>query len=61
MAARCPGRVDAIHTNLLPVGPSALDDPMGMFDEQGLADYRNTSAFRATERGYEEVQSTKPQ
>lgn len=63
LGERYPERVDAIHTNMLFVSPSTLpeDDPVGMLDEAGMADYRETRAFREHETGYQEIQSTKPQ
>ena len=54
-------RVEAIHTNMLFVSPSKLDDPMGMLDEAGEADYREAKAFREGKTGYQSIQSTKPQ
>lgn len=61
LGANHPDRVEAIHTNMLFVSPSKLDDPMGMLDEAGEADYRETKAFREHETGYQAIQSTKPQ
>lgn len=61
LAETHPDRIDAIHTNLLPVSPSTLEDPMEMLDEQGMADYQETSSFRSEETGYQQIQSTKPQ
>jgi microsomal epoxide hydrolase len=61
LGANYPDRVEAIHTNMLFVSPARLDDPMGMLDEQGRADYRETKAFLDDETAYLEVQSTKPQ
>ena len=61
LGAKHPERVEAIHTNMLFVSPSKLDDPMGMLDEAGESDYRETKAFREDETGYQAIQSTKPQ
>jgi len=61
LGARYPERVDAIHTNMLFVAPSALTDPMEVLDEEGRQAYEETSAFREGEEGYQEIQSTKPQ
>ncbi|MFA9503737.1 epoxide hydrolase family protein [Natrinema sp. H-ect1] len=63
LGANYPDRVDAIHTNMLFLHPSSLeaDDPTALLDEQGLADYRETAAFRETETAYHEIQATKPQ
>lgn len=61
LGANYPDRVAAIHTNLLFVSPSRFDDPMGMLDEAGMADYEATKAAREGETGYQAIQSTKPQ
>ena len=61
LAANHPTRVEAIHTTLPFVVSSRFDDPMGMLDDGGRADYRETSAFREEGMGYYEVQSTRPQ
>jgi microsomal epoxide hydrolase len=61
LAARYPERVVAIHTNMLLVKPSTLEDPVGMLDEAGLAEYRRTKEFQDHESGYRAVQSTTPQ
>lgn len=61
LGAEYPERVDAIHTTMLFVAPSSLDEPMEMLDEDGMADYRETKAFREAETGYQEIQATKPQ
>ncbi|AGB33026.1 epoxide hydrolase [Natrinema pellirubrum DSM 15624] len=62
LGANYPDRVDAIHTNMLFLNPSSLeaDDPTDLLDEQGLADYQETAAFRETETAYHEIQATKP-
>ena len=63
LGARYPGRVEAIHTNMLSVQPSALgvEDPMSLLDEQGRETVQEVRSFQAEETGYQEVQSTKPQ
>ncbi|WP_226481265.1 epoxide hydrolase family protein [Natrinema amylolyticum] len=63
LAANYPDRVDAIHTNMLFLNPSSLegDDPTALLDEEGMADYRETAAFRDGETAYHEIQATKPQ
>ncbi|WP_254538243.1 epoxide hydrolase family protein [Halomarina litorea] len=61
LGAEYPDRVAAIHTNLLFLRPSAFEDPMGMLDEEGRADYEATKAAREGETGYQAIQSTKPQ
>jgi len=63
LGANYPDRVDAIHTNMLFLNPSSLeaDDPTDLLDERGMADYRETAAFRETETAYHEIQATKPQ
>ena len=61
LGATRPDRVAAIHTNLLFVAPSRFEDPTGMLDEEGMADYRATKAAREGETGYQAIQSTKPQ
>jgi pimeloyl-ACP methyl ester carboxylesterase len=61
LGANYPESVAAIHTNLLFVAPSRFDDPMGMLDEEGMADHEATKAAREGETGYQAIQSTKPQ
>lgn len=61
LGATYPDRVDAIHTNMLFVAPSRLDDPMAMLDDDEMAAYRETSEFHATGSGYREIQATRPQ
>lgn len=61
LGATYSDRVDAIHTNLLFVAPSRLDDPMALLDDEELAAYRETSEFLETGSGYREIQSTRPQ
>lgn len=61
LGANYPNRVTAIHTNMLFVRPSDLDDPVERLDEEGMGDYRETKQFREQEVGYQEIQSTKPQ
>ncbi|ELY37931.1 epoxide hydrolase family protein, partial [Natronorubrum tibetense] len=61
LGANYPDRVDAIHTNMLFLTPSTLDEPMELLDERGRADYEATKAFRETGTGYHEIQATKPQ
>jgi len=61
LGANYPDRVEAIHTNLLFVRPSALSTPVDALDGRAMADYRETKAFRESETGYQEIQSTKPQ
>ncbi len=62
LGANYPDRVAAVHTNMLFLNPSSLgvEDPTELLDEQGLADYRETAAFRETETAYHEIQATKP-
>ncbi len=63
LGARYPDRVEAIHTNMLSVQPSALgvEDPMSLLDDQGRETVQEVRSFQADETGYQEVQSTKPQ
>lgn len=61
LGATYSDRVDAIHTNLLFVAPSRLDDPMALLDDEEMAAYRETSEFLETGSGYREIQSTRPQ
>jgi len=61
LASNHPDRVEALHTNMLFVSPSRLDDPMGMLGEEGRADYHESKAFLDHETAYLEVQSSKPQ
>lgn len=61
LGASYPDRVDAIHTNMLFVTPSRLEDPMAMLDGEERAAYRETSEFYETDFGYHEIQSTRPQ
>ncbi|WP_436346040.1 epoxide hydrolase family protein [Natronorubrum sp. FCH18a] len=61
LGATAPERVDAIHTNVLFVTPSGLDDPKGMLDDDERADHRETKAFLETGSGYQAIQSTRPQ
>jgi pimeloyl-ACP methyl ester carboxylesterase len=61
VAANNPDAVEAIHSNLLFVAPSAFDAPMELLDEQGRTDYEETQAIREGETGYQAIQSTKPQ
>jgi len=61
LGADYPERVDGLHTTMPFVMPSQFDDPMGMLDEDGMADYRETKAFREDGMGYYELQSTRPQ
>lgn len=61
LGANYPDRVDAIHTNMVFLTPSSLEEPMELLDEQGRADYEETKAFRGTETAYHEIQATKPQ
>jgi microsomal epoxide hydrolase len=61
LAARYPDRVAAIHTNMLLVKPSTLNDPVGMLNDAGLDEYRRTKEFQEHGSGYREIQSTKPQ
>jgi microsomal epoxide hydrolase len=50
-----------MHTNMLSMNPTVLEDPKGMLSDEGLADYRETKQFRDEESAYQEIQSTKPQ
>ncbi|WP_440769369.1 epoxide hydrolase family protein [Natronorubrum sp. DTA28] len=61
LGANYPDRVDAIHTNMLFLTPSTLEQPMDLLDERGRADYEETKEFRETGTGYHEIQATKPQ
>lgn len=61
LGANYPERVDAIHTNMLFLRPSSLEDPKEMLDEEGIAAYQETTEFREHETGYQEIQGTKPQ
>ena len=58
-----PERVEAVHTNMLSVQPSALgvEDPMALLDEAGRETVREVRSFQGAETGYQEIQSTKPQ
>jgi pimeloyl-ACP methyl ester carboxylesterase len=61
LGANYPERLDAIHTNMLFVRPSTIEDAFERLDEAGQADVEATQAFQETEVGYQEIQSTKPQ
>jgi len=61
LGANYPERVDAIHTNMLFVRPSTIEDAFERLDESGQADVEATQEFQETGVGYQEIQSTKPQ
>lgn len=61
LGASYPNRVDAIHTTMLFVTPSSLEEPMALLDEQGRANYERTKRFQQEESAYFDVQATTPQ
>jgi len=61
LGANYPERVDGIHTNMLFVRPSTIEDAFDRLDEAGQADVTATQEFQETGVGYQEIQSTKPQ
>ncbi|MEM4781064.1 MAG: epoxide hydrolase [Halalkalicoccus sp.] len=61
LGATCSDRVAAIHTNVLFVAPSRLEEPKAMLDEEELAAQRETAAFLRSGSAYREIQSTSPQ
>lgn len=62
MAAEHPDRVMGLHLNLVLAGPPVgADDPEAGVPSAELQRMRERQAFWAPERGYYEIQSTKPQ
>jgi microsomal epoxide hydrolase len=61
LGARYPDRTRAIHGNMLFVRPSTVEDAFERLDAADQRLIEETQAFRETEVGYQEIQSTKPQ
>jgi len=61
LGARYPDRTRAIHGNMLFVRPSTVENAFERLDADDQRLIEETQAFRETEVGYQEIQSTKPQ
>ena len=61
-AAQHPDRVVGVHLNMVTAGPpEGVDDPTAGVPPEELARTRERQAFFADERGYSNIQGTKPQ
>ena len=61
-AVQHPGRVVGVHINMVTAGPPAgVEDPAAGVPPEELARTRERQEFFADERGYSNIQGTKPQ